>query len=382
MNLLKDNFNHGMKLENQNILITSNEPWSDVWFSKHNYAWELAKKNKVFFINSPGKWKIQNLIKTKIVKNNITETLSVISIQNFFPSNLKFLKELNNYIISKRLQSYFEHSGIKEWMLWSFTPLFLFRPHLMNSRFTVFHIMDMNWTNFYGSKLLSQFADRLILVSDFILPEYDFCTTPKLVIGHGISEEEFTLEDSKLKAVKKELNAHQNFGLYVGVIDQRCDFALIKKMAETFTSTTFIFVGPLNISRNHPYIYLFNGNTKNIVSLGKKAYKELKYYIHLSKFCISPMDLSYSGNELSHHKTFTYLAQGKPVFGPHFKAYNDIDELLYSADSHIRIIEKLAYFLKNGEPEILKVKRTEYAKKFSYSSHISKIEQFLNGQKH
>ncbi|HRD37735.1 MAG TPA: hypothetical protein PLC65_03810 [Bacteroidia bacterium] len=367
-----------MKLENQNILITSNEPWSDVWFSKHNYAWELSKKNKVYFINSPGKWKLRNLFSNAIETTAITETLSVISIQNIFPSNLNALKELNNFIISKRLKAYMNNRGLQDWMLWSFTPLFLFRPYLLQCKFTVFHIMDMNWTNFYGAKLLSQFADRLILVSEHILPEYKFCTKQKLVIGHGISEEEFFLEDSKLSLVKKEMEGYEDFGLYVGVIDKRCDFPLIKKMAEAMSSTTFVFVGPLNIPGDHPYINLFNGKTKNIVSLGKRPYKELKYYISLSKFCVSPMDLSYSGNELSHHKTFTYLAQGKPVFGPPFKAYHEIDELLYTGNSHDVIIQKIVEFQNKGEAETLKTKRINYIKQFLYSSHLSKIEQFFN----
>ena len=34
-----------MKLENQTILVTSNEPWGDLWYSKQNYAYELSKKN-------------------------------------------------------------------------------------------------------------------------------------------------------------------------------------------------------------------------------------------------------------------------------------------------------------------------------------------------
>ncbi len=70
-----------MKLENQTLLVISNEPWGDIWYSKHNWAYELSKKNKVFFINPPIKWKISNLWSFKICIDDYNESLQVLGYQ-------------------------------------------------------------------------------------------------------------------------------------------------------------------------------------------------------------------------------------------------------------------------------------------------------------
>lgn len=367
-----------MKLENQNILITSNEPWSDVWFSKHNYAWELAKNNNIFFINSPVKWKFSNLFKNKITKQQITNQLTVLTFQNSLPSNLAFLKEINNLIASIKIKSYLKKLGLQNWMLWSFTPLFLFRPKLIGSDFSLFHVMDMNWTNFYGGKILSNNSNCLVLVSDYILPEYEFCDAPKTVVEHGISDEEFVFEESKMSIIKNEIKSLGKYGLYVGVIDSRCDFKLIAKMADTFKSINFLFIGPININLKHPFYFLFNGETKNIICLGKKPYKDLKYYIKLSHFCISPMDLKHPGNDISHHKTLTYLAQGKPVFSPFFKAYAQTGDLMYLKSNSEEMITAISNYVNNGENDKLAEDRINFAKLYAYTNHLKKIERFLN----
>lgn len=367
-----------MKLENQNIIITSNEPWSDVWFSKHNYAWELAKNNTVFFVNSPVKWKFSNLFKNKISTQQITNQLSVLTFQNSFPSNLPILKEINNVIASVKIKRHLKKLGLANWMLWSFTPLFLFRPKLIRSKFSLFHIMDMNWTNFYGGEILSNQSDCLVLVSDYILQEYEFCGAPKTVVEHGISNEEFSFEESKMLDVKNEVKNYGHYGLYVGVVDTRCDFQLIAKMADSFKAINFIFIGPINIDNKHPYYFLFNGETKNIICLGKKPYKEIKYYIKLSSFCISPMDMKHPGNDISHHKTLTYLAQGKPVFSPFFKAYLQTGDLMYLKNNSEEMIAAISNYVNNGENDKLVAERINFAKLYLYTNHLKKIEAFIN----
>jgi hypothetical protein len=367
-----------MKLENQNILIVSNEPWSDIWFSKHNYAWELSKKNNVWFINSPSKWKLSNLFNLKPTETTIHDRLKVLSLQNRFPSGSPFLKRLNNQLASRKICRHLEKQGFADWMLWSFTPLFLFDPAALRAKFSLFHVVDQNWTTFYGAEILAKQADGLIFVSEHILPEYAFTSKNKIVVEHGISEDEFLFDKHKLSLVETETKPFGRFGLYVGVIDKRFDFKLFARITQVFSDITFVIVGPVTISEDHPFRSLFNGSTKNVICLGKKPYKELKYYIKQSHFCISPMDLSYSGNDISHHKTLSYLAQGKPIFSPAFKAYLNIRDLMYLNNEPEATISAMKNYLNNGENDKLAESRIEVAKQHLYSNHLQKIERFIN----
>lgn len=44
-------FTGTMELKGKRIVTASNEGWGDVWFSKHNYAYELSKHNEVLFVD-------------------------------------------------------------------------------------------------------------------------------------------------------------------------------------------------------------------------------------------------------------------------------------------------------------------------------------------
>jgi hypothetical protein len=112
-----------MELENQIILVTSNEPWGDLWYSKQNYAYELSKKNTVYFINPPTKWRPSNLLSNPITEGSYNDKLHYINYQNFLPIRNNFLNKLNNKWVSKHLQNYFENKGIKDTILWAFDPL-------------------------------------------------------------------------------------------------------------------------------------------------------------------------------------------------------------------------------------------------------------------
>src|SRR5215216_5648547 len=97
-----------MKLVNQNILIISNEPWGNIWYSKHNYANELSKKNKVFFLNPPMPFKFSNFLNFKIKEEKVSDTLTILQYSNLLPVSFAGLWKLNDKLILKRLHNFFE----------------------------------------------------------------------------------------------------------------------------------------------------------------------------------------------------------------------------------------------------------------------------------
>ena len=89
-----------MKFFNQTILVTSNEPWGGLWFSKQHYANELSRENKVYFVNAPGKRNLHQLFKKKLEKKQISPSLMVLELNNYFPLTGRFnlLFRLNEWL--------------------------------------------------------------------------------------------------------------------------------------------------------------------------------------------------------------------------------------------------------------------------------------------
>ena len=93
-----------LKLEDQTILIISNEPWGDMWYSKHNWANELSNKNKVYFINPPEKWSPTHLFSSNTTVTNYSKSLSIVDYNNRFPfTRNEIIFRVNEFFTTKSI---------------------------------------------------------------------------------------------------------------------------------------------------------------------------------------------------------------------------------------------------------------------------------------
>lgn len=357
-----------MILENQNILIISNEPWGDIWYSKHNWAYELSKrKNNVFFINSPKKWSIKGLFSTCIKKYNYSSHLIIIDYENRLPlTRFRLISKLNEYLVSNSLKKWLKTQNIRSYLFWSFDPYRFLNPKLLNPEKSIYMRVDRYQTPTEFELLKN--IDSVIVTAEELIKEINF-KKKYLVLSHGISEEEFSQTNV--------IPYSEGYYIYVGNIDFRLDVNLIKKMVCNFPKKTFLFIGSINPTKDLIYKELFiEKKYKNIILHGVEPFKNLKNYIYYSKACIAPMDITIHGNDVHHHKSLQYLAMGKPIISPKFKdAVNEGNMMLYysNPDEAIDLLKNLDI----SENSQLMADRINFAKQFTYESLIKKVEQFL-----
>ncbi|MCB0503892.1 MAG: hypothetical protein KDC58_00170 [Cyclobacteriaceae bacterium] len=364
------------KLGNEVILVTSNEPWGDVWYSKQNYAYELSKNNKVLFINPPAKWRFKNLLFNPIKTTSYTENLQYIDYNNFLPILNNFFNRLNNRWVSRYLKKYFEKKGIAKAIFWAFDPLRLYNHKLLGCKLGIYHCVDFYYSQFFGEHELCKNSDMIFATSQHFLDNFSQYDTPKYIVPHGISYEEFNLDEQILDYNDIGL---KDYAIYVGVIDLRMDYSLLEQALKAFPDVQFLFVGPIRLAHGSykskhidAAIRIFEEKVySNVHAIGPIHFKQLKYYIKRAKFCISFMDMEYQANTIHHHKTLLYLAQGKPVFGPVFKEYQALDDLMYMDNNGGELIGLIDDFIKNGEDSNLAEERIRYARKFSFENILA-----------
>ncbi|MBL7883047.1 MAG: hypothetical protein JNL69_03190 [Bacteroidia bacterium] len=361
-----------MKLENQAILIISNEPWGDTWYSKHNYAWELSKKNKVIFINPPEKFNPFNIFKKNIHQKNITKSLDVVTYKNVLPVKFEFLRLVNERFIFNELKKYLRKNYNQQPIFWSFDPIRLTIPEVLNPKKIILHAVDEYLFTYPAEKIISKKADIIIAVAKEIGKNYTNYNQNTHIVHHAIPTDEFINEKSKIN--------NQLQGIYVGNIDKRIDFDYTSYIIEKFPNITFHFVGKITIANDAVNMDIFTGKFKNIVYHGEQPYKKLKEYIHSSDFCFVFKDIKYPGNNISSHKMLQYFAQGKPIFTTKMYRYKEIEELLYMENEKEKMVERIENFILKGEAEELKRKRIEYAKTFSFEHTLLNIEQLLGDE--
>ena len=130
---------------------------------------------------------------------------------------------------------------------------------------------------------------------------------------------------------------------FFGVIDERFDIDLVRRMADRKPGWQFIFVGPVvkidesALPRN-----------ANIHYLGMKDYKELPGYISGWDLCIMPFAINASTEFISPTKTPEFLAAGKRVIS------TPIHDVVYpyGADGLVGIAETAEGFIEIAEHDL------------------------------
>ncbi|MDF1674519.1 MAG: hypothetical protein P1U44_02300 [Vicingaceae bacterium] len=356
-----------MKLENQTLLVISNEPWGDIWYSKHNWAYELSKKNKVFFINPPIKWKISNLWSFKICIDDYSESLHVLDYQNILPfTRFSLIYKLNNFIVSKKIKKWLLNNNYKKYIFWTFDPYRFSNPQLFSPILSIYFRVDKYRVQ-KEKKLLNN-IDKLVVTSKELLKDIIF-NGSVLELSHGISSEEFVSTNTVIY--------EKDYFLYIGNIDHRLNIELIHRILQEFPNERFVFIGKTyNLFSESSQDIFYKNKYNNLIVHGVEHFKNLKNYIYYSKACLVPMDLKIHGNAVHHHKTLQYLALGKPVISPIFNDVINKEEYIISYKNDDEAIEKIKQ-LPNMETNEKVAQRIQFAKQFTYEKLIEKVEQFL-----
>jgi len=351
-----------MELKKKTILIISNEPWGDIWYSKHNWAYELSKNNIVYFINPSGRWRLKDVFKNKITTTNYSKSLKILSYKNRLPfTRFKILFNLNEKIIFNSLNKYLKDN--KEIIFWTFDPYRLITPNKINILFSIYFIADKY--QIPREEILISNVDYIFSVSKQLTK--DIKNKNVLNLSHAIAETEF-ITDKKVD---------DRFILYIGNIDYRLDYQLIEKLLQEFKDEKFLFIGKISIIKDKSFEKIFID--KRFVNIEYKEpihFKELKNYIALAKVCLAPMKKEVHGNSINHHKLLQYLALGKPVLSAKFDDYKN-NGLLIEYKNNKEAVGKLQELMKKSEDEEIINKRINFAKQYLYSSLIIKIQDFV-----
>jgi hypothetical protein len=360
-----------MKLDGKNIIIVSNEAWGPVWFSKHNYAWQLSARNTVYFINPPVKFNITNVLKNNLEIEDISGSLKVITYKNVLPVRIEFLRRLNENYIFGHLQKFFSKEKQKELIFWTFDPIRLSSPEKLKPTAIIFHAVDHYLFDHKSEVILAKKADRIFCVSETIRNAYKDYKEKAFTVPHAIPDDEFL--------PLKPLQLADPTGIFVGTLDLRIDYPYTEYIITHFPKVHFRFIGKINIS-NSFIDKLLKGAFKNAAFESEKPFHELKYEIQKASFCFLFKDNSLHGNNISSHKMLQYFAQGKPIFCSELSEHIVNKDLICMDNDMKRMKAHITTFLSSGEKPGLAEKRVEYAAKHKFSEILKKIESLLGRQ--
>lgn len=214
--------------------------------------------------------------------------------------------------LSKLLASYAGEG--RRWIRWYYTPMMLPFSRALPAACTVYDCMD-ELANFrFAPPELTTLESELFEIADIVftggysLYEAKRHRHPNIhPFPSSIDRAHFAAAANASDPVDQAELPRPRLGFY-GVIDERMDVALLRRVAAARPDWSFVMVGPVvKISPDDlPQL-------PNIHYLGHKTYDELPAYLSGWDVALMPFAINESTRFISPTKTPEYLAGGRPV---------------------------------------------------------------------
>ncbi|MEO8583636.1 MAG: glycosyltransferase [Flavitalea sp.] len=325
-------------------------------------AKEFGKTNRVFFIEHPYSWKDyfreRSSTSVRAKKNSIiggnniyyknkdfTKGLTAVTPQvvyslNFLPKGIIYnhLSRINNAIVLKTVRKIIVENAISEYIFINFFDPFFLRdiPEDIAPKKFIYQCMDdlsqVSYTSRHGIKLeedIIKNADHTICTSKELTRLKSSISPNVRFLPNAADVELFSSANESSVARPADMpNDKRRIIGFIGSIEYRTDFELLKKIAEYHSDKTLFLIGPVSGDEHLKYGL---DKISNIIFAGPKEISSLPSYLKYFDCAIIP----YKKNKLTASiyplKINEYLAAGKPVISTDFSE----DIIAFRAVAHI-----------------------------------------------
>lgn len=164
---------------------------------------------------------------------------------------------------------------------------------------------------------------------------------------------------------------------YIGVIQNKVDFQLIKYLAENNPQKSIVLVGPVWNEQDSNKLLL--DKYKNVYFLGYKKYQEAPMYIQQFDIGIVPHITEGFAASTNPMKIYEYLACGKPVVATENVGTDNVNNMISLASDYKSFNNNINKLLSNDSKE-LQLQRQDFAKKHSWFNTVNKMLELIDNK--
>lgn len=348
------------------VMIISNEAWEGPLYSKHRTALALAPKRVVLFLDPAERWRPINLLRWRIAERHALLGVTVLTYFNPLPFFGGWLRGLNDALVQRRLRRFLERSGRQHPMVWSFDPSRLVRPQRLEPVASIYHCADDHRFGVNEEGTLARNVDHVFCIARQFMPRFRTMNASVHHVPHGLAP-----EDLAPPALPSRFG--EGYGLYIGNVNDRHDFALWRKLMVAHPDVRWVVVGPVRV-KDPVGLDLIEGHPlPNVTFVGPVPYPELRVLIAHCGFGFLYMKPDSEANRISSQKVVQFLAQGKPFFSSWLSEYEGHPELITLSDSHDQALERFAHWRTHGEPAHYKAARLAHARSLLYDQLMERL---------
>ena len=381
-----------------NIVIWAFPSWNgDYMKSTVELAKELALRHRVLYIDYA--YTIKDIIAAKPdstipvdrilngekslkeIRLDNGATISILSLPPILPFNwtgwrgiYKLIETMNYHIISERIKTTLKQLNFKsDVVINAFNPFFGNAiPKLFPATPVIYYCYDniaaSAWASKHGGRLEKEFAENAtaaILSSD-ALKENKAWKIPMHVVKNGVDLRIFNraLHQTKINNDKKIIG-------YVGSIDERLDFDLLKKLLVANPQFDFHFIGRVVTPLAEQLNVL-----QNVKFFGAVAPERLPGMMQHFEAGIIPFVKNDFTRNIYPMKVNEYLAMGVPVVSTSFARFFDLDDFIELADDETTFSAKLKEVIDSNS-DLKRLQRKAKANSNSWEQKSTEFENIL-----
>jgi len=377
-------------LKNQNIIYFANDWNADNRTSSHHIAEQLAKYNRILYVESSGLRaprtslhdtkriirKIKNFIKGIKRINNSVFVFSplLIPLHRF-----GFIRKSNQLILVSQLRLLCRRLGFKNPILWIVIPHMVSVVGKLNEKLVVYYCVD-NFSSLphveafaisqYDRKLTEK-ANIVFTPSQPLYKEKKKINANTFLSPHGVDVRHFN------KAVDIDLTVPEDIARikkpiigFFGLIEHWVDLKLIGYIAVNKPEYSLVLIG--RVAQDISYLK----NIPNVYFLGPRPYEQLPAYAKAFDVALLPYVLNrqvYNANPI---KLREYLAAGRAVVSVRTPDIENFRDVVSIADSYETFLASIDSSLR--ENSLAKIKsRMEKVADSSWENRFENISNIV-----
>lgn len=334
----------------------------------------FSKQDPVFFIEEPLFYEYND----NYLIQSISDNLNVV---------VPHLNKADTSDHTKRLQliidKFLKTEAIANYISWYYTPMALLFTEHLRPVITVYDCMDELSAFKFAPPELKKSEQKLLQKADVVFTGGHSLYKAKKHLHHNIYSFPSSIDKAhfeKARIIITEPSDQQNIPHprlgFFGVIDERFDIELIKRVADAKPEWQFVLIGPVvkinkdNLPQN-----------KNIHYLGIRNYEQLPDYVSGWDITLIPFAINESTKYISPTKTPEYLAAGKPVISTAIEdvvhPYGD-EKLVHIISSAEEFIDAATKELENTVKEKWMKRTDAFLATNSWDVTWQNMEQIIN----
>lgn len=396
-------------LFNRDIIIVGIQAWDiEIGSNCKNIAQELAKNNRVLYVNSPldrismirqrKSEKIRKRI--DIVNSKKSELIEITpTMWNLFPATIiesinwigsprlfDWMNRINNKRFARQIKWAIEKLGFKNFLIFNDSDMFrsfYLKDFLLPETYIYYtrdNLIAVDYWKKQGIRLEAQHmrkADLVVANSTYLSSLAGKFNPNSFYVGQGC---DVSLFDRKIISTIPQdiISIPKPIIGYIGaLLSLRLNIEILEFIAESRPEWSLVLVGPEDESFKNSHLH----QLKNVYFLGNKSGNELPSYLHQFDVAINPQVLSPVTIGNYPRKIDEYLAMGKATVATKTEAMSVFADYTYLAenkDEYILCIEKA--LREDAEP--IRRKREEFAKQHTWENNVLEISKAIETVKH